>query len=301
MCIFFLILGLFQLMWNTHLKIVNESTCKLINKVGKLPKERLCKQDTGLTDFQISLFLSISSDFLDKFIDVTQESYQTTDTTLQFENVWDNGGWPLIELAAQQKEVNFDLLHLHYQLILVLQLISTFSIKHTKPVNNLFEASVVNLFFTDLQKKCEISWNRSDLKINSSRIQFLMKIISASLESITINKSGTIFASDHVIWMSKCIMLGRFWNLDIDILRRYQIIKLYSNGYDDMGQELVPAVMESNDLGKDLLKVAVHRLSHILTVSTDFSKTITALSPALTNYMVSNLFSKYFTFKNFSR
>lgn len=279
-------------MWNTHLKIVNESTCKLINKVGKLPKERLCKQDTGLSDCQISLFLSISSDFLDKFIDVTQESYQASDTTLQFENIWDNGGWPLIELAAQQKDVNFDLLHLHYQLILVLQLIATFSIKHTKPVNNLFEASVVNLFFTDLQKKAEISWNRPDFKINSSRIQFLMKIISASLESITVSKSGQIFASDHVIWMSKCISLGRFWNVDVDILRRYQIIKLYSYGYDTFAQELIPSVMDSTDLGKELLKIAVHRLSHLLTVCNDLGKTITALTPALTNYManlVSNM------------
>lgn len=292
------ILGLFQLMWNTHLKIVIESTCKLINKVGKLPKERLCKQDTGLSDVQISLFLSISSDFLDKFIDVTQESYQVVETTLQFENIWDNGGWPLVELAAQQKEVNFDLLHLHYQLILVLQFIATFSIKHTKPVNTLFEGFVGNLFFTDLQRKIEISWwSKSDLKINSSRIQFLFKIIAASLESITINESGKIFATEHVRWMSKCIILGRFWNLDVDILRRYQIIRLYCNGYDSLAQELISAVSDLNDLGKELLKICVYRLSHFLTVSTDLGKTITALSPSLTNYMVnlvSTIFKKLF-------
>lgn len=49
--------GLFQLIWNTHLKIVMESSCKLINKVGKLPKDRLCQQDTGLSDKQITQFI----------------------------------------------------------------------------------------------------------------------------------------------------------------------------------------------------------------------------------------------------
>lgn len=49
--------GLQQLVWNTHLKIVLESTSKLINKVGKLPKERLCQQDTGLSDKQITEFI----------------------------------------------------------------------------------------------------------------------------------------------------------------------------------------------------------------------------------------------------
>lgn len=283
-------------MWNTHLKIVIESTSKLINKVGKLPKERLCKQDTGLSDDQITLFLTICSDFLDKFIDVTQESYQVAKTKLQFENIWENGGsWSLVELAAQQKEVNFDLLHLHYQLILVLQLMATFSIKHTKPVTTLFECFVGNLFFTELQRKVEITWwSKSDMKINSSRIQFLFKIITASLESVTVNESGKIFATEHVRWMSKCVTLGRFWNLDVDILRRYQIIRLYCNGYDSLAQELVSAVTDPNDLGKELLKICVSRLSHFLTVSPDLGKTITALSPSLTNYMV-NLVSPIFT------
>lgn len=290
---FFIISGVFQLMWNTHLKIVNESTCKLINKVGKLPKERLCKQDTGLSDLQISLFLSISSDFLDKFIDVTQECYKTEKTALHFENIWENGSWSLAELAVQQKEINFELLHMHYQLMLVLQLIATFSIKHTKPVNSLFEASIVNLFFTDLQRKIELNWSKSDIKINSSRIQFLFKIISATLESITINEAGKTFSTEHVAWMSKCLILGRCWNLDIDILRRYQIVKLYSNGYDNLAQELLSSVTDRNDLGKQLLQIGAYRLSHYLTLSSDLGKTITALSPSLTNYMVNLVSNSY--------
>lgn len=54
----------------------------------------------------------------------------------------------MVELAVQQKDVDYNLLHLHYQLCLVLHMITKFTVKHSKPVNNLFEASLVNLFFT---------------------------------------------------------------------------------------------------------------------------------------------------------
>lgn len=281
-------------MWNTHLKIVIASTCKLINKVGKLPKERLCKQDIGLADYQICKFLSICSDFLDKFIDVTQESCHVGTVTLQTENIWDNGGRSLVELAVQQKQVNFDLLHLHYQLILVLQLTTTFSIELTKPVNSLFEASMVNLFFTDFQRKLDTNWSKSDVKLNYHRVRFLFKIISESSETITVSESGRTHSTEHVAWMSKCIILGRFWNLDVDILRRYQIIRLYFNGHDTLAQELIPTVTHRYDLGKHLLKICAQRLSHYLTLSADLGKTLTALSPSLTNYMGNSVSSIYF-------
>lgn len=47
-----------------------ESTGKLINKSGKLPKERLCMQDVGLTDNQVTVFLQHCVTFLDIFLDV---------------------------------------------------------------------------------------------------------------------------------------------------------------------------------------------------------------------------------------
>ena len=47
-----------------------ENTAMLINKLGKLPKERLCMQDTGLSDAQLTTLLQHCVTFLDIFIDV---------------------------------------------------------------------------------------------------------------------------------------------------------------------------------------------------------------------------------------
>lgn len=91
-------------------------------------------------------------DFMESFLDVTQKNCDTSKPiTLQFEPIWENSSLQtLIELAIQQKDVDYNLLHLHYQLCLVLYMITKFAVKHSKPINNLFEASLVNLFFTGL-------------------------------------------------------------------------------------------------------------------------------------------------------
>lgn len=279
--------GLYQLIWNTHLKIVSESASKLINKVGKVPKDRLCKQETGLTDYQMSLFLDILNKFLDSFMQTAIQSFRTSKPQLIFENIWENGGQPLVELAVQQKLLNFELLHIHYQLSLVLLMMITFSIKYTKPINNLFEASVVNLFFTDMQKKLEISCNKSDIKLNSSRSQFLFKIISASLETVTVDNSGEIYSTDHIHWTNKCFDLGSVWNLEVDELRRYQVVQLYVSGYDSLAYREMYMVNNRKELGKCLMRVTAKRLSHFMATSPHYGKNITCLTTMVTHFMES--------------
>ena len=276
--------GLYNLVWNTHLKIIFESASKLINKVGKLPKERLCKQDTGLSDYQVAIFLGITTNFLDTYMDAVQQSYGIVKPVLQFEQVWENGPQPLVELALQQNAINYDLLHLHYQLSLTLQMITAFSIKHSKPLNNLFESYMLSLFFIDFQTKAQINWNYSDFKVQTSRTQFLFKVISASLESVTVN-DNKIFAADHIRWMSKCVDLGKLWNLELDVLRRYELVQIYTNGFDSFGDELFRCVEQKNKLGPELLAIAGKRLSQFLTTSPNLCQNVVALSTAVTRYM----------------
>lgn len=282
--------GLFNLMWTTNIRETFESVCKLINKVGKVPKEILCKQDTNLSDVQIPIYVQICSEFLDSFLDTVQQSYSTTKTTLKFENLWENGGVPLTELSLQQTEINSTLLHMHYQLSIVIQMMTTFQVKQIKPIANLFDSSNLNLFFTDLTQKIDISTHSSEKKLLTSRTQFLLKVITASIETVQLMKDS-LYTQDHVNWMAKCILLANEWGVDTDTLRRHQVTQIFLNGFNDFGDEILPSVTNTEKLGPELLNIAAKQLKQLLVASPDYTSKIVALSPSLQQYVL-NLVSR---------
>lgn len=276
--------GLYNLVWSTHIREIFESTCKLINKVGKVPKEILCRQDTGLTDLQIPIFIEICSDFLDSFLDTVQQSYSYRRESLKYENLWENGGVPLTELAFQQSETNSSLLHIHYQLSLVTQMMTTFGVKQTKPIANLFDSSTLNLFFTDLLQKMDISTHSSEKKLLSARTQFLTKVISSTIETVQV-VNDSLYTLDHVNWMGKCILLANEWGVDTDALRRHQVLQIFTNGFNSLGEEILPSVTDTEKLGPELLAVAGKQLKQLLRTTPDLTAKIVALSPSLQRYL----------------
>lgn len=60
------------MLWSMHLRLRFEAAIRLINKIGKVPKERLCRQDIGLSDIQMTDFFKICSDFFDIFMEVNE-------------------------------------------------------------------------------------------------------------------------------------------------------------------------------------------------------------------------------------
>jgi hypothetical protein len=68
-----------------HLGQRFESAAHLFQKVGKVPKERFCKQDVGISDLKMHLFLEICMDFLDIFVEV-RISLVPTDSTQDWHN-----------------------------------------------------------------------------------------------------------------------------------------------------------------------------------------------------------------------
>lgn len=277
--------GVFNLVWNTHLKLLFESCCKLINKVGKLPKERLCKQDTNLLDHQLVIFISLCTNFFDSFMDTVQQCCNTPKIQLSFEPIWENGSQQsLVELTLTQDNINYDLLHLHYQLSLCMQMITSCNVKFPKLIQNLFDYSLITLFFTDFQNKTQINWNKTDTKVNMARTQFLMKVIISSIETVTV-VDNKIYSTDHVNWMSKCVTMARVWNLDVDALKRFQIVNLYNSGFDVLAEELLPSVNELDKIGGELLMVCGRRLKKYLISTQNLAEKITAFSPGLTTYL----------------
>lgn len=210
--------GLCCMLWNAHFKIPLEATKKLINKAGRLPKEKLCLQDIGLSDHCTPLFLEYSQEFLEHFS--TSLNHEKID--IKFEELLQDGPVSLALLTLQQNLANPILLNLHMELIEILHLITFFNIKYQKPVQNLFNAISNQTFFTEINKNLNYVIPEPDFILQKIRYDFLEKLITASMDLIREDVEN-LFLNDHIIWVEKIEKFAEKWNVDLMALKRHQV------------------------------------------------------------------------------
>lgn len=209
--------GLCCMIWNAHLKIPLEATRKIINKVGRLPKEKLCLQDIGMSDSLIPQFLDCCIDFLQHF----RSSLDHEKLNLNFEEILQDGPIPLSLLTLQQGLAIRELLDLHIELAMVLHFISFFNTKSVKP-KHLFDGLANQSFFIEINRKMSYTLPKPDLLLNNVRIDFLKRMITASMDLIR-EDFEAVFLDDHLEWMERIEKITVIWNLDFDELKRHQV------------------------------------------------------------------------------
>lgn len=63
------------------------------------------------------------------------------------------------------------------------------------------------------------------------------------------------------------------------------MIQLFSYGFNDLAEEILPSVNELDKLGPELLVIAGRRLQQFVSSSTELGECVAALSPQLTQYL----------------
>jgi hypothetical protein len=210
--------GLCCLIWNAHFKIPLKATKKLINKTGRLPKEKLCFQDIGVSDTLVPEFLEITVFFMDQFMG----SVNYPKVQMKFEEILQESTASLVELVLQQNRANLDLLKLHYEMFLALELISFFNIKYPKPVQSLFDEIANESFFCEVNKASPYKLTKADEIRQNTRIAFLCKAINASIDLIY-DDLQSVYFKDHSMWIEKIKKLGNIWGLNEELLARQQV------------------------------------------------------------------------------
>lgn len=85
-----------------------------------------------------------------------------------------------------------------------------------------------------------IPWFK-DEKRDYVRLDFLRRVITASLESI--HQETTVAASfsstQAILWISKCQNLASIWKINNDELRIHQVCQMYINGFDRLAEEVL--------------------------------------------------------------
>lgn len=212
--------GICCMLWNAALKYPLQSTMKLIQKAGRLPKDKMCQQDIEMSAALVPNFLELCLQFLQHFI----TSLHHGSRELKFEESLTEGPLPLQYLALQQHNAIEELLQLHYELCSVLHLIASLQLKIPKPITNVFDAMANKAFFSDINKELSYELPEADLVLQQHREHFLCKAISASMDSIR-EDLEQLYTQEHMEFMAKIMSLAERWKLKKTALIRQQVKK----------------------------------------------------------------------------
>lgn len=263
--------GIALMMWNTFIVKRLSSATYLMDKVGKAPKDRLCRRDVGMSDTAMTAFLGCCSDLLQTLLEADVSSDEMQAPVLDTEDAWMSVEGPvsIVELALEQKRIHYPLVEHQFVLCTVLYAIMRFSMKSVKPLS-LFDSKGKNAFFKDLTSIQLLPSGDMDPNVLSIRQQFLLKVVSAAVQMLCSQKAKE--ASEEELfpfekarnWPTLAVDLAQYLQISEDVVKMHYVCELYSYGMDHLGEEAFLQVSDKEVLASQLLILAGQRLAFAL-------------------------------------
>uniref|UniRef100_A0A669E7M7 RAB3 GTPase activating protein subunit 2 (non-catalytic) n=1 Tax=Oreochromis niloticus TaxID=8128 RepID=A0A669E7M7_ORENI len=259
--------GVCTMMWSTFIVKRFSAATFLMEKVGKAPKDRLCRRDVGMGDKAMTSFLGCCVQLLNILMEADSAVEEVSAPELSIEEAWSGAEGPasIAELALEQKGVHYPLVQHHCLLASLLHAAMTFSVK-VKPFS-LFDSKGKNAFFRDLTTIQLMPSGDMDPGLVSVRQEFLLRVLTGWVQAIDDPSSSTPLPSSGPRaewWPSLCLELGSLLQVNPDILRRHLVCELYSQGLDLRAEEVMLEVEDKDVLGSQLLVLTGQRLSYSL-------------------------------------
>ncbi|GCC23475.1 hypothetical protein chiPu_0001871 [Chiloscyllium punctatum] len=286
--------GVAVMMWNTFIVKRLSATAYLMDKVGKAPKDRLCRRDVGMSDTSITSFLGSCSLLLQTLMEAEVSSDEMKEPSLDIEDTWSSveGPTSIVDLALEQRHVHYPLVQHHYILAVIMHGIMLFGMKSVK-IFSLFDSKGKNAFFKELTSIQLLPSGDMDPNIVSLRQQFLMKLVSASVKEL-IKPPKTECTSkqqshreQNEDWPSVAVELSQNLQVNEDVIRRHYVCELYNHGIDHIGEEALLQVHDQEVLASQLLVLTGQRLAYALlhTQTKEGMELLARLPPVLCTWL----------------
>ncbi|XP_057199155.1 rab3 GTPase-activating protein non-catalytic subunit isoform X2 [Triplophysa rosa] len=258
-------LGISAMMWHTFIVKRFSAAAFLMEKVGKAPKDRLCRRDVGMGDAAVRSFLGSCVQLLQVLMEADSGVEEVSAPDVCVEEVWSAAEGPvsIVELAMDQRSVHYPLVQHHCVLASLLHAAMTFSLR-LKPLS-LFDSKGKNAFFRDLTSIQLLPSGDTDPNLVALRQEFLMSVLTGWVKALAeAEENGVRHSSSEDVWPSVCMELSTLLQVNTDILRRHLVCELYNQGLDLRAEEVMMEVQDKDVLGSQLLVLMGQRLSFSL-------------------------------------
>lgn len=272
------------MIWETYVCQCVQTASSLIEKVGRVPKDRLCRRDLGLGEHSVSAMFQIVLSLLEQIMEANVVCEVEKPLVMSPDRFWLGleGSPALVELTVMQKMSCYDLVYQHYQLVLVLYLITHHNLKSIRPLSYVDGKGRSVLF-----KPLSTSWTiggYAEASVGKARLALLCRVITAAVSSLPDdgNPKPGVPAT-----IQQTLDLGRAWGTSLDILYRHHVCELYTSGLDNLAEEIMPMVNDGSLLGSQLVMIAGQRLHYLLVNSEHTAHHMALTSPTITEWVKS--------------
>ncbi|KAF6207523.1 hypothetical protein GE061_015969 [Apolygus lucorum] len=181
-------LGLCSVLWSVHLKTHFENIVKLLQKIGKLPKDRLCTQHVNLQAPSILPVLQCLVDFYGIFIEAATSSTPSDEETVldvKKEAIWTNDcQQSLVDISFAQGDPHMYILKTQFLCAKALRFFAVLPIRLHRPVTSLLHKVEETMLWMDIRHSDTIPAPTPDAKVEEARLAFLLKVINSATEAL---------------------------------------------------------------------------------------------------------------------
>lgn len=231
-----------------------------------------------------------------KYVKILSETQNCEFVELKFEELLqDNLETSLAFRANKQPRANSELVGLQMQLLEVMLIISSLNVTVKGTMNSLFNEASRALLACDISKELSESVFRPDDSVNKSRKHFLHRTINVAVDLIR-KDFQDIYLTDFSVWTGRVMWLAKQWTLNQEELLKYQVIQLYTRGWDECAEVKLNEVDDPSTMSKVLISITATRLNNFVKDKPDLYSRVLAIGSRVSSYfehLVRNIYIIY--------